>query len=45
MLAVARYIREHYASPMYVAHLARLAGMSESAFRKNFRYFRHVSPA
>lgn len=45
LLDVIRYIQENYASPLYTAELARLAHMSESAFRRKFQKLRNMSPA
>lgn len=42
---VIRHVEEQYASPLYIADLAQLANMSETTFRKQFKAFRHVSPA
>jgi AraC family transcriptional regulator, arabinose operon regulatory protein len=42
---VIRHVEERYASPLYIAELAELANMSETTFRKQFKLFRHVSPA
>jgi AraC-like DNA-binding protein len=39
-----RWIRENYAEPIRVADLARLAGMSESAFHRHFRAVTTMSP-
>ncbi|MER8157663.1 AraC family transcriptional regulator [Streptomyces sp. NPDC094472] len=39
-----RWIREHYAEPFRVEDLARLAGMSVSAFHRNFRTVTAMSP-
>jgi AraC-like DNA-binding protein len=39
-----RWIRDHYAEPMRVADLARLAGMSTSAFHRHFRDITGMSP-
>jgi AraC-like DNA-binding protein len=39
-----RWIRENYAEPIRVADLARLAGMSESAFHRHFRSVTTMSP-
>jgi AraC-like DNA-binding protein len=39
-----RWIRENYAEPIKVADLARLAGMSESAFHRHFRAVTTMSP-
>jgi AraC-like DNA-binding protein len=38
------WIRDNYAEPMRVAELARLAGMSESAFHRRFRAVTALSP-
>jgi AraC-like DNA-binding protein len=38
------WIRDNYAEPMRVAELARLAGMSESAFHRHFRAVTALSP-
>ena len=38
------WIRENYAEPMRIAELARLAGMSESAFHRHFRAVTAMSP-
>lgn len=45
LLAVVRYIEDHYASPLYMADLCRLAHVSESVFRRKFQQFRNVAPA
>jgi AraC family transcriptional regulator, arabinose operon regulatory protein len=42
---VVRHVEERYGSPLYIADLANLAHMSETSFRKQFKAFRHVSPA
>jgi AraC-like DNA-binding protein len=39
-----RWIRENYAEPIRVSDLARLAGMSESAFHRHFRAVTTMSP-
>jgi AraC-like DNA-binding protein len=39
-----RWIREHYAEPVRIADLARLAGMSPSAFHRHFRSVTAMSP-
>ncbi len=39
-----RWLRENYAEPMQVADLARLAGMSASAFHRHFRAVTAMSP-
>jgi AraC-like DNA-binding protein len=39
-----RWIREHHAEPLRVGDLARLAGMSVSAFHRNFRAATAMSP-
>lgn len=39
-----RWIREHYAEPFRVEDLARLAGMSVSAFHRNFQTVTAMSP-
>jgi AraC-like DNA-binding protein len=39
-----RWIRENYAEPMRVADLARLAGLSTSAFHRHFRAVTALSP-
>jgi AraC-like DNA-binding protein len=39
-----RWLREHYAEPVRVADLARLAGLSESAFHRRFRAVTALSP-
>ncbi|HVT69681.1 MAG TPA: AraC family transcriptional regulator [Trebonia sp.] len=39
-----RWIREHYAEPFRVEDLARLAGMSVSAFYRNFQAVTAMSP-
>jgi AraC-like DNA-binding protein len=39
-----RWIRDNYAEPMRVADLARLAGMSPSAFHRHFRAVTALSP-
>jgi len=41
---VVRWIREHYAEPCRVEELARLAGMSVSAFYRNFQAVTAMSP-
>ena len=38
------WIRDNYAEPMRIAELARLAGMSESAFHRHFRAVTAMSP-
>jgi AraC-like DNA-binding protein len=38
------WIRDNYAEPMRIADLARLAGMSESAFHRHFRAVTRMSP-
>ncbi|HJP79455.1 MAG TPA: AraC family transcriptional regulator [Pseudonocardiaceae bacterium] len=38
------WIRDNYAEPMRIAELARLAGMSESAFHRHFRAVTTMSP-
>lgn len=38
------WIRDNYAEPMRIADLARLAGMSESAFHRHFRAVTTMSP-
>jgi AraC-like DNA-binding protein len=38
------WIRDNYAEPMSIAQLARLAGMSESAFHRHFRAVTAMSP-
>ncbi|HEX4221671.1 MAG TPA: AraC family transcriptional regulator [Pseudonocardiaceae bacterium] len=38
------WIRENYAEPMRIAELARLTGMSESAFHRHFRAVTTMSP-
>jgi AraC-like DNA-binding protein len=38
------WIRENYAQPMRIADLARLAGLSESAFHRHFRSVTTLSP-
>lgn len=42
---VVHYVEDRYQAPLYIADLARLAHMSETTFRKQFKAFRHVSPA
>jgi AraC-like DNA-binding protein len=42
---VIRHVEQRYASALYVTDLARLANMSQTSFRKQFKAFRHVSPA
>lgn len=42
---VIRHVEQEYERPLYIADLARMAHMSESTFRKQFKLFRHVSPA
>ena len=39
-----RWIRDNYAAPMRVADLARLSGMSPSAFHRHFRAVTAMSP-
>ena len=39
-----RWIRENYAEPLRIADLARLAGMSPSAFHRHFREITAMSP-
>ncbi|MBV2357386.1 AraC family transcriptional regulator [Streptomyces sp. J2-1] len=39
-----RWIREHYAEPFRVADVARLSGMSVSAFHRNFQVVTAMSP-
>jgi AraC-like DNA-binding protein len=39
-----RWIRDHYPEPMRIADLARLAGMSTSAFHRHFRAITAMSP-
>ena len=39
-----RWIRDNYAEPMRIADLARLAGMSPSAFHRHFRAVTAMSP-
>ena len=39
-----RWIRENYAEPLRIAELARLAGMSPSAFHRHFRDVTAMSP-
>ncbi|CCK31860.1 AraC family transcriptional regulator [Streptomyces davaonensis JCM 4913] len=39
-----RWIREHHAEPMRIEELARLTGMSSSAFHRNFRAVTAMSP-
>ena len=39
-----RWLRDNYAEPMRIAGLARLAGMSESAFHRHFRAVTGLSP-
>lgn len=39
-----RWIRDHYAEPMRIADLARLVGMSPSAFHRHFRAITAMSP-
>lgn len=39
-----RWIREHYAEPFKVEELARLAGLSVSAFHRNFHAVTSMSP-
>ena len=43
--SVIRHIQENYASPLYIHELARIAGMSETAFRRKFLASRGVSPS
>ncbi|CAN5569627.1 AraC family transcriptional regulator [soil metagenome] len=38
------WIRDNYAEPMRIDHLARLAGMSASAFHRRFRAITAISP-
>lgn len=44
LTAVLRYIEQHFAEPLYVPDLARLAGLSESAFARLFRRHRGIPP-
>ena len=39
-----RHVEEHYAEPLYNAILARVSGLSESAFNRLFRRHQGVSP-
>lgn len=39
-----RWIRDNYAAPMRIADLARMSGMSPSAFHRHFRAITAVSP-
>ena len=39
-----RWIRDNYSEPMRIADLARLAGMSTSAFHRHFRAVTNLSP-
>jgi AraC-like DNA-binding protein len=39
-----RWIRDHFAEPVRVEQLARLAGMSSSVFHRHFRAATHVTP-
>ncbi|WP_066943949.1 AraC family transcriptional regulator [Streptomyces lushanensis] len=39
-----RWIRDHYAEPMRIEDLARLTGMSSSAFHRHFRAVTAMSP-
>ena len=39
-----RWIRDNYAEPMRISDLARLAGMSPSAFHRHFRAVTTMSP-
>jgi transcriptional regulator GlxA family with amidase domain len=39
-----RWIRDNYAEPMRISDLARLAGMSPSAFHRHFRAVTSMSP-
>jgi AraC-like DNA-binding protein len=39
-----RWIRDHYAEPMRIADLARMAGMSTPAFHRHFRAVTTLSP-
>lgn len=41
---VVSWIREHYTEPLRVEDLARLAGMSQSAFYRNFQAITAMSP-
>ncbi len=45
MVSVIRHIEESYAGPLYVHELARIGGMSETAFRRKFEACRGVSPS
>jgi AraC-like DNA-binding protein len=45
MASVIRHIQENYARPLYIEDLARIAGMSETAFRRKFQTSRGVSPS
>ena len=42
---VIRYMEHEYPRALYIPELARMAHMSQSTFRKQFKLFRHVSPA
>jgi AraC-like DNA-binding protein len=42
---VVQHVEERYGSALYIADLARVANMSETTFRKQFKRYRHVSPA
>ena len=42
---VVRYIEEHFASPLYIRDLSRIAHLSESVLRRQFHRTRRVSPA
>ncbi len=45
MISVIRHIQQNYGSPLYIEKLARMAGMSETAFRRKFQASRGVSPS
>ena len=45
MVSVIRHIQQNYASPLYIEKLARIAGMSETSFRRKFQASRGVSPS
>ena len=45
LVSVIRHIEENYASPLYIEELARMAGTSETAFRRKFHTFHGLSPS
>ena len=45
LVSVIRHIEENYASPLYIEELARMAGTSETAFRRKFHTFHGLFPS